>query len=264
MNDEQDDFTEHVPMEKLSAERKENDLKLWEAWRSKTKETGDGQNEHLAPLLSSVGRASTDFVRRYGGKTDIPEAVLHNRAMDGVLKAITTYNPSHSKGAALYSYVVTEVANHCRRFINERQGPGHRIPEHRAWGKITEYKSALEEYELKHGHEPSDAQLAEFMRKPESYIRSMRIDQRQSAPGLGSLIEDNVTMTIPKESRAVERVKFLLHGTPDGELAIQVLELFLNNKNGQTIARTLGINSSKVSSLRTKVVRMLKEELGKR
>lgn len=262
----EEEGTEEVEVEedqKLAA-RKDRDTDLWVQWHEEKQRTGLDNNQYWKPLFQQMAPAAHTFVRKYAGKTEIPEAVLETKAKEGVIHGIREWDPNHKSGAALFSFVTTSVNNRTRRFVQERQGPV-RIPEHRGWGKITEFNSALEEYEAVHGYEPNDDQLAGYLNWPKAHVEKMRRDLQNSAPGVGSAIRENVTIAIPKEDLAITELKFQLRtGRPADEQKLKALELFLDGKNGQEVARQLGIGESKVSQLRRELTNRLGRELGRR
>jgi DNA-directed RNA polymerase specialized sigma subunit len=250
--------------EKEASKRREQDELVWRKWDQTRRETGVENNEHFSDLYKRMAPAAHKFVRTYAGKTEIPEPVLEVKAKEGMLEGIRTWNPSHSSGAALFSFVTTTINNRTRRFVQERQGPV-RIPEHRGWSKITEFNSAIEEFEAERNHEPSDQELAQYMNWPLAHVQRMRRDLLNSAPGIGKSIQENVSIQIPKEDMALSELRYQLQGgTPGDQQKLRALELFQQGMNGQQVAMQLGIGESKVSQIRRELVKRLGRELGRR
>jgi len=252
-----------MSQEKLSGPRKDRDLQLWKNWKESTEESGSESNPHWEPLLSTVAMPAVHrFVSSYGGKTDIPESTIRSRAVEGAIQGLQTWDPSHKAGAALFTHVTNGVMNHSRRFIQERQG-NIRIPEHRGWSKITMYNNGIDDFEAEKGFEPNETQLAEHLGWRLSHVQDMARDLRMSAPGTGSVIQENVSVDIPKDDKVVSELKFQLSG-PKDEQKRKVLDLLLSGKNGQQIAKSLSIGESKVSQIRRQLVTMSQRELSRR
>lgn len=250
--------------EKKASARRKKDETLWRRWDQVRRDTGVEDNEHFPDLYKQMSPAAHKFVRTYAGKTQIPDPVLEIKAKEGMLEGIRTWDPNHQSKAALFSFVTTTINNRTRRFVQERQGPV-RIPEHRGWGKITEFNSAIGEFEAERGYEPNDAELSEALSWPVAHVERMRRDLLNSAPGVGKAIQENVSISIPKEDFALSELRFQLQGgSLKDQQKLKALELFLEGKNGQQVSRSLGIGESKVSQMRRELVTRLGRELGRR
>lgn len=268
-------------MKKESAPvRKQRDLEAWELWKREWDDTGDEANQHWPDLFKRMKGAVDMKLRDYGGKVDVPEAVIKNLAFQGVVDGVKTYDPTHSSGSALFTHVVNKVNEHVRRPVQQAQNAGHRTPEHRGYGARREFHSAVEEFEAINSYQPNDQELAGFVkqeknrfsslykqikRNPEASIARFRNDVVQSAPGVSAAIGEAVSVNVGKEDYALQQVRYQLStGLPQDEQLLKVMNMSNSGKTGKQISKALGITEPQVSVLKRKVVGMLDKEMSRR
>lgn len=260
---------------------KGRDIELWEQWKQEHEQTGALNNQYWEPLVKQVAvPAARSFVSKFKGKTDVPESTIYSHALRKAQEGIVGWDPDHSSGASLYTFVHRAADNNSSRFIQSAQNPAERVPEHRGGQRRTEYMSAKERYEGEYNHVPTSEDLAKYIvgnddypalnklinkKNAVDYMDRFEQDVIKGAPGTAEVLSSAVSNHIPQDDLAVGRVRYKLSGgTKKDQEMLSVMELKLQGVSGGEISRRLGISASKVSNLSNAVVRMIQEEQRRR
>lgn len=261
---------------------KKRDEELYYKWKAEVERTGEHANEHWEPLVQSVAvPAARAFVAKFGGKVDIPKQTIHTHALRNAMQGILQWDPSHEKGANLFSFVQRTTNQGSGRFVQTSQNPGNRVPEHRGYSARSEFEAAKERFEGEHNYVPSQKELGDYilgnredypqlgklMNKGNAvdYVHRFENDITQGAPGTAEVLVHGVSKQIDPNDSALMEVKYKLRtGLQKDEEALKVLEMKMEGVSGNEIAKRLGISASKVSIISNRVIGMIQQEQGRR
>lgn len=136
------------------AARAAKDLAAWKEWDSSGRKPAA-----LRPLLTSFRPMLQFQAGVYKGRVRIPPAAIDAEYQKQFLKAVETYDPN--RGVALGTHVFGHLKA-ARRFITSHQDLA-RIPETRVY-KIRKFKQAHQELGEQFGREPSEKEMAHYLR----------------------------------------------------------------------------------------------------
>jgi DNA-directed RNA polymerase sigma subunit (sigma70/sigma32) len=228
--------------------RSEQDLELWRAWKA------DPNEDNLEPLLQSLQGPVNAKVNEFKG-APVPTSAVKAFANAQAIKALHTYNPK--RGASVSTFVNWHLKK-VRSFVLKHQNVG-RIPEHRAYN-ITRFKDAKEEMTDKFGHPPDSLSLAENLGWSQAEVDRM---ERELRPDLiASLSPEPDRLPDIQSAREKDVLRYIHHSlTPDERLVFEyTLGVYGKPELSATeIARTMNISLPKVSRIRAKIDRKLRE-----
>jgi DNA-directed RNA polymerase specialized sigma subunit len=232
----------------MGKRRSKQDLELWQTWKA------DPTPENLEPLLDSLQGAINANVNKFKG-APVPPSAIRGFAQAQAMKALHTYNPS--KGASIATHAHWHLKK-TQSFVIKHQNVG-RIPEHRA-RNITAYKNALQELTQKLGYSPDTLTLSEHLGWSQSEVSRMKTELRKDHIASIDLEPDHLADLQSSHERDVLRyIHYDL--TPDERLVFEYsLGLYGRPKLSATnIAKTMNISLPKVSRIRKKIDKKLRE-----
>lgn len=228
--------------------RQDQDLELWRNWKA------DPTPEKLEPLLAALQGPVNAKVNEFKA-APVPDSAVRAFATAQAVKALQGYNPD--RGAAVNTFVNWHLKK-VRAFVLKHQNVG-RIPEHRAYN-ITEYKQAKDELTQKLGRPPDTLALADRLGWSPAEVARMQTELRPDLIASLSLEPDRLQDVHSSRERDVLRyIHYDL--TADERLVFEYsLGLYGKPKLSATeIARTMGISLPKVSRIRAKIDRKLRD-----
>ena len=250
--------------EKITTERKKKEVDLWHQWNSNGRKPKD-----LNPLLKTfdnVIKSKMNVFRR----AEVPTSTIESQLKKAAVEAFKTWDPK--KGGGLNTWVTYKLKRG-QRFVDSNKNITYspeNITQH--IGSFNALKAELHE---KLGHEP-DAHaihdhLLEFGHPRERFaalslkdIKRLEKEQRRSLISSGKDTEE--TAGIPHMSSRAEEVKILIlpELTPE-ERSVHELSFGLNGKpqlKPGDISKRLKFDISKVSKLRTSILRKMQKHIG--
>lgn len=228
--------------------RSDQDLELWHTWKANPNE------ESLEPLLMALQGPVNAKVNEFKG-APVPPSAIRGFANAQTVKALHTYNPK--RGASVSTFVNWHLKK-VRSFVLKHQNVG-RIPEHRAYN-ITRYKEAKEEMSQKMGMPPDSLSLAENLGWSQAEVNRMEKELRPDL--IASLSPEPDRLPDLQSSRERDVLRYIhYHLTPDERLVFEYsLGLYGKPKLSATdISRTMSISLPKVSRVRAKIDKKLRE-----
>jgi DNA-directed RNA polymerase specialized sigma subunit len=228
--------------------RQEQDLELWRTWKS------DPTPENLEPLLGSLQGTINSRVNEF--KTaPVPPSAVRGYANAQAVKALQGYNPN--KGAAVHTFVNWHLKK-VKAFVLKHQNVG-RIPEHRA-RNITKYKNARQDLTERMGHTPDSLSLAEELGWSQAEVNRMQSELR--ADHIASVSPEPDRLKDLQSAHERDVLRYIHYDlTPDERLVFEYsLGLYGRPKLSATsIARTMNISLPKVSRIRKKIDKKLRD-----
>jgi RNA polymerase sigma factor (sigma-70 family) len=224
------------------------ELELWRNWKS------DPNEESLEPLLDSLQNLVQRRINEFQGAA-VPQAAMYGMANAAVMKALNSYNPN--KGASVATHVNWHLLK-VRAFVSKYQNLG-RIPEHRTYG-ITDYKNARDELTQKFGHPPDALSLAEHLKWSVNEVRRMELEDRKDLIASQNLEPDTLPEIESMKDRQV--LRYIYQDLTPDERVVFEYSIGMNGKpklSAGAIARKMGISQPKVSRIRRKIDRKLRE-----
>ena len=250
--------------EAAKADRKENELRLWHAWKNSNEDP-----RKLQPLLKLYGGLLSQKMTRWKAPT-VPAAVFKAELETQLIKAFKTYDPN--RGAALNTHVENRLPKAMR--YNNRYQNVAAIPEEKArWiGKITNATSRLQE-EL--GREPTHEEIGNHLGMNAKKVKTIMDAQKKFVPMGRSAGEDNYDYRSGSEVTA--------HEFEDSQIAIatQILPQLFPKQEHQDVykhifgvdgykqisstsalAKKLGKSDSQISRMKKHVGQVLRTRMG--
>lgn len=146
-------------------DRKQEEKKLWEAWKT-------GDNKALPRLITSMDPLIQQQVSKYSA-SGLPRIALETQARKLAYDSFHTYDPSK---AGLNTHVVNNM-RHMQRFVIEYQNVG-KIPEHRGI-LITKFNNTNRMLENRLNREPSLAELSDELGWSLAETERMQLELRK-------------------------------------------------------------------------------------
>lgn len=228
--------------------RQDQDFDLWQSWKA------DPTPEHLEPLLQALQGPINAKVNEF--KTaPVPDSAVRAFANAQAVKALQTYNPN--RGASVSTFVNWHLKK-VRAFVLKHQNVG-RIPEHRAYN-ITRYKEAREELTQRMGHPPDTLTLADHLGWSSAEVTRMQQELRPDL--IASLSPEPDRLKDMQSSRERDVLRYIHYDlAPDERLVFEYsLGVYGKPKLSATeIARTMNISLPKVSRIRAKIDKKLRD-----
>jgi len=228
--------------------RSQQDLELWQTWKA------EPTDQNLEPLLNSLQGTINARVNEF--KTaPVPPSAVRGFAQAQAMKALQTYNPN--KGAAVNTFVNWHLKK-VKAFVLKHQNVG-RIPEHRA-RNITQYKNTVQELTDKMGHPPDTLTLAEELGWSQAEVNRMKSELR--ADHIASVSPETDRLKDLQSSHERDVLRYIHYDlTPDERLVFEYsLGLYGRPQLSATnIAKTMSISLPKVSRIRKKIDKKLRE-----
>jgi DNA-directed RNA polymerase sigma subunit (sigma70/sigma32) len=221
---------------------------MWHAWKQ---EPSEGR---LEPLLDSLQSLIIPKVNEFRTAA-VPPAAVQGAANAQVMKALHSYNPR--KGASVGTYVNWHLKK-VRSFVVKHQNLG-KIPEHRAY-RISDYKTAKAEVHQKLGHPPDSLTLADNLGWSQAEVGRMERELR--ADLIASRSPEPDKLADFQSAREREVLRYIHHHLTPEESSVFEYSLGLYGKpqlSATNIARTMGVSLPKVSRIRAKIDKKLRE-----
>lgn len=237
------------------ASKRTDELGLWKAWVA-----SDYAPKHLTPLMKSFTPLMQSKAQKQGkGRVEIPKAVIDAENHIQAVKAFKTYDP---KKGPLSSWLMTNLQK-SNRLVHKLQNTA------RITGALTEkigpYKAMKQELSNKLGFEPDDHTLHEAL-VPQGFSMKdiKRLNKELRAGFISGLDGLDETQGVNFSNRENEVIHLILHQLTPEERAVHEYSFGLNGKPrlkpGQ-IAKTLKIDNSKVSKLKTSIMNKMAPHL---
>ena len=233
----------------MGRRRSQQDLELWQEWNASGRKP-----EELEPLLQSLQGPINSKVNEFKG-APVPPSAVRGFATAQAVKALQTYNPK--RGASVNTFVNWHLKK-VRSFVLKHQNVG-RIPEHRGYN-ITRFKEARTELTDKMGVPPDSLTLAENLGWSQAEV--MRMEKELRPDLIASLSPEPDRLPDIQSARERDVLRYIHYElTPDERLVLEYsLGLYGKPKLSATdISRTMGISLPKVSRIRGKIDRKLRE-----
>jgi DNA-directed RNA polymerase specialized sigma subunit len=252
------------PAAPLGAERKQKEVDLWHQWNNNGRKPKD-----LDPLLKSFSNVIQKRMNSFRG-AEVPKSAIQHKLKTFAVEAFKTWDPK--KGGALNTWVTIKLKPG-ERYVNSNKNQTYspeNITQH-----IGSYNTLKSELHEKLGYEP-DAHyihdhLLEFGHPKETFaalslkdIKRLEKEQRRS---LVASSHDSEEITgVPNMSSRAEEVKHLI--IPElthEERAVHEFSFGLNGKaqlKPGEIAKKLKMDNSKVSKLRSSILRKMQKHMG--
>ncbi len=228
--------------------RADRDLELWRSWKA------DPTPENLEPLLDGMQGLINSRVNEFK-QAPVPQSAVRGFANAKAIHAFENYNPK--KGAALSTYVTWHLKK-VKAFVLKHQNIG-RIPEHRA-RNITEFKNTKEDLTQKMGMPPDSLTLAENLGWSQAEVNRMEAELRKDL--VASFSPEPDRLPDIQSAREREVLRYIHYDlTPDERLVFEYsLGLYGKPKlSAKQIAQTMSISQPKVSRIRAKIDKKLRE-----
>lgn len=251
-----------VPRADLSGKKK-TELDLYHQWNNNGRKP-----EHLDPLLKSFQPLIQSRVNIYKNRVEIPVSAIEHEHKKAFVKALETWDPN--KGGGLSTWVTTNLRKAGRYVDNNKNFA--RITEN-VYKNIGAFNSLKSELTEKLGHEPDAQTIHDHILvngHPKLGMLSLKDVQRLSNEQRKSLIEKGHETAgqgsfMPMMDPRHEEVVHLIHHqlTPQERL-VHEYTFGLNGKpklKSGEIAKTLKMDNSKVSKLRTSIWSKMKPYL---
>ena len=251
------------PPEKITVERKRKEVDLWHQWNNNGRKPKD-----LNPLLSTFNNVIQKRKNDFRG-AEVPTSAVEHKLKKLAVEAFKTWDPKKSGGLSTW---VTIKLKSGQRYVDSNKSPTYspeNVTQH--IGTFNTLKSELTE---KLGHEPDAStihdHLLEFGHPKEAFARLSLKDIKRLEKQRRSLIssgkDSEETSGMPHMSSRAEEVKLLI--VPEltkEELIVHELSFGLNGKpqlKPGDIAKRLKFDNSKVSKLRTSILKKMQKHVG--
>ena len=234
----------------MGRRRSEKDFELWTEWNAAGRPSGD----QLEPLMMAMQGPINSKVNEFKS-APVPPSAVRGFANAQAVKALHSYNPK--KGASVSTFVTWHLKK-VRSFVLKHQNIG-RIPEHRGYN-ITRFKEAREEMTDKMGTPPDSLSLAENLGWSQAEVDRMEKELRPDL--IASLSPEPDRLRDIQSSRERDVLRYIHYElTPDERLVFEYsLGLYGKPKLTATeISRTMSISLPKVSRIRGKIDKKLRE-----
>jgi DNA-directed RNA polymerase specialized sigma subunit len=251
-----DPIEEHLDnKQKLAAQRKAEDMALYEAWKADPSPT---TTEPIMKRLAPVFRSKEISWKAPA----VNPAAFQAKAKSLAIEGLKTYDPQ--KGTALRTWVEHRLQP-LKRFNVEQQNYA-KIPEAKA-ARIGDIQGATDDLKEELGRDPTHAEIAEYVNPQLSQRQQLtpqkvqEIQAAQRRDVIGSSFEsDPVPRAISRERQVIGQLRPALQ--PDQQ---EVYD-YLYGKGGKKqvtstteLAKLLGKSPSQVSRLRTAILAKYKE-----
>lgn len=236
--------------------KKVREIELWKTWKNAP---AAQKPQHLNPLLESFTPLIQARVNLFKNRTEIPTSAIEHEHKKEFIKALETYDPS--KGAALGTHITNRLRK-VDRYIESNKN-FTRITEN-IYSKIGAFNGVKSELTEQLGHAPSDQHIHDHLVKnphPTLGVLSMKDigrlnrEQRRGLIQTGHDTED-FGGTPHFSSRDDEVIHLVQYKLTEPEKAVYEYTFGLNGKPQMKpgdIAKTLRMDNSKVSKLRTSI-----------
>jgi len=252
------------PPEKITVGRKQKEIELWHNWNSNGRKPKD-----LNPLLATFNNLIQTRKNAFRG-AEVPTSAIEHKLKKLAVDAFKSWDPK--KGGALNTWLTIKLRPG-QRYVDSNKSPTYspeNVTQH--IGSFNALKAELTE---KLGHEP-DAHsihdhLLEFGHPKEKFarlslkdIKRLEKEQRRSLISSGKDTEE--TAGLQNMSSRAEEVKLLIipELSPD-ERVVHEYSFGLNGKpqlSSGGIAKKLKMDNSKVSKLRSSILKKMQKHVG--
>jgi DNA-directed RNA polymerase specialized sigma subunit len=242
----------------VTAEQKSKEYQLWKTWKD------SGQKpEHLDPLLKSFAPLIQKRVNTFR-RVEVPLSAVEHEHKKWFVNALKSYDPA--RGTQLNTHITNRLMK-AGRYIEQNKNFA-RIPENIS-SKIGIYNSVRNELHEKQGYVPTPQQVYEHMiatghPKPISPREAKRLEKEQRKGLIQQGHENDLLMAHVDDPGVLEVVHLIPHQLTPQERAVHELSFGLNGKQKMSpgdIAKTLKMDNSKVSKLRTSIYNKMKPYL---
>lgn len=242
----------------VTAEQKSKEFQLWQSWKD------SGQKpELLDPLLKSFAPLIQKRVNMYR-RAEVPLSAVEHVHKKEFVNALKTYDPG--RGTQLNTHITNRLLK-AGRFVEQNKNFA-RIPEN-IGSKIGMYNAVRSEISEKQGYSPTAQQVYEHMistghPKPISPKEAKRLEKEQRKGLIQQGHENDLLMDHENDPAVLEVVHLIPHQLTPQENAVHELSFGLNGKTKMApgeIAKTLKMDNSKVSKLRTSIYHKMKPYL---
>jgi len=256
--------TTFKPPEKITTERKTKEVDLWHQWNNNGRKPKD-----LDPLLKTFDNMIKKRLNQFR-RAEVPTAATEHKLKTLAVDAFKTWD--HKKGGALNTWVTVKLKGG-QRYVDSNKSQTYspeNITQH-----IGAYNAVKAELHEKLGFEP-DAHaihdhILEFGHAKDSFARISlkdikRLEKEQRRSLISSTKDTDETAGIPNMSSRAEEVKLLIvpELSPD-ERIVHEYSFGLNGKpqlKPGDIAKKLKMDNSKVSKLRTSILKKMQKHVG--
>ena len=242
---------------------RQQELFLWQQW------TQSGHDpQHLEPLMGSLQPLINKQVRVFTRGVPVPESVLQSVANDHTAMALKKFDPSRAGGAALHSWVTTNLKG-LNRYVGKNQNFA-RITEDRNQ-LFGDYRRAKTQLADELGREPTHFEISQRINESPDRQDRRRVTaktvkllgQEQKDDLLASAaVDDPFVQESPRLREAMGLVRYEMD--PD---ELQVWE-YIRGLSGKPrlhrtidIASKLGWSQSKVSLVKGRINDKLRDYL---
>jgi len=252
------------PPEKITTARKSKEVELWHQWNNNGRKPKD-----LNPLLATFNNIIQKRKNVFRG-AEVPTSAVEFKLKKLAVEAFKTWDPN--KGGALPTWLQHKLLP-AQRYVDSHKSQTYspeNITQH--IGAFNALKAELTE---KLGHEP-DAHsihdhLLEFGHQKDTFARLSikdikRLEKEQRRNLISSGKDTEETAGVPNMSSRAEEVKLLI--VPEltkEELIVHEYSFGLNGKpqlKPGAIAKKLKFDNSKVSKLRTSILKKMQKHVG--
>ena len=178
---------------KMSTTRQQQDLELWEQWKS------SGDSQALKDLVDKLNPLIHKEIGKWG--STVPKVALESKARLLAVDALKSYNPN--KGAAIGTHVASRLRK-LSRFVYPYQNIA-RLPENKQLLYNT-FNIATNQLYDEHGREPTVEELADNLN-----WSSKKVSELKRAFGKQELVESEGAFA-DEDSHPDSLVDFYYHG----------------------------------------------------
>lgn len=237
--------------------RKLTEVELWHAWNDSGR-----KKEHLDPLLKSFQPMIQSRVNMYKNRVEYPTSVIEHEHKVYFVQALKTWDP---KKGTLQTWVGWNLKRAGRDVDTNKNFA--RIPEN-VYKNIGSFNALKAELAEKLGHEPDDQAIHDYILESDHErlgrlslkdIRRLGREQRKGLIAKGH--EADPGMYDPREEEIIHTIHYQL--TPQ-EKVVHEYSFGINGKpklSSGEIAKTLKMDPSKVSKIRTSIRNKIKQHL---
>jgi len=232
------------------------DLALWKEWKD-----SDEDPDKFRPLYQQFKGAINSKANAWSRNIDLPPSVVNAEFHKQFLYAVRTYDPS--KGAALNSWVTTNLKQRVNRYLQTYQNPA-RIIETRTGHRKGIFDNAVAHLSDQLDREPNTQELSEYLGWPEPEVgRAQQENRKAFYTSLSPLGMDNATHMPSREGEVLKLIK------PELSHDERLVYEYLIGDGGRPmlkpgeIATKLGWNPSKISHIKNSIANKAQKYLGK-
>jgi DNA-directed RNA polymerase specialized sigma subunit len=228
------------------------DFALWKEWKE-----SDEDPDKFRPLYSQFQGLINSKANAWSRNIDLPPAVVNAEFNKQFLYAVRTYDPD--KGAALNSWITTNLKQRVNRYLQTYQNPA-RIIETRTGHKKGIFDNAVATLSDQLDREPNTQELSEYLGWAESEVGRAQLENRKALYTSNSPIGmDKATQMPSRESEILTLIK------PELSRDERLVYDYLIGDGGKPmlkpgeIAAKFGWNPSKVSHIKNSIANKAKK-----